>query len=178
MAAATKKAQPSETLVTSTFQSPVGPLTAAVSDRGLCLLEFAGPRSESHLQQIARKHHANAKSGSHPVLTQVRQQLDEYFAGKRKSFSVPMTCEGTTFQKKVWQQLLRIPFGETQSYADVARSVKTPKAFRAVGRANGQNPICIIVPCHRVVNADGQLGGYGGGLHRKKFLLNLEKNGH
>ena len=106
-----------------------------------------------------------------PILQQCIQQLDEYFAGTRKNFTVKLQAEGTTFQKQVWHELAKIPFGKTASYADVARGVQRPKAVRAVGSANSKNPHWIIVPCHRVIASNGALTGYAGGLDRKKWLL-------
>ena len=102
-------------------------------------------------------------------------ELSEYFAGKRKEFDLPLALSGTPFQKKVWKALADIPYGEARSYRDIANAVGSPKAFRAVGGANHVNPICILIPCHRVVNSDGGLGGYGGGLDMKKILLELER---
>ena len=104
------------------------------------------------------------------------KQIDEYFKGNRKEFSVPLQTEGTEFQQKVWRQLKRIPYGAVASYGDVARAIGRPTACRAVGSANHSNPIAIIIPCHRVIGADGSLTGYGGGLWRKEWLLNLEAN--
>lgn len=104
------------------------------------------------------------------------EQIDEYFKGNRKEFSVPLQTEGTEFQQKVWRQLKRIPYGAVASYGDVARAIGRPTACRAVGSANHSNPIAIIIPCHRVIGADGSLTGYGGGLWRKEWLLNLEAN--
>ncbi len=108
------------------------------------------------------------------VLTDCMAQLDEYFKGERKDFSLPLEPEGTTFQESVWHQLSHIPFGETVSYLDIARAIDNDKAVRAVGAANGQNPISIILPCHRVIGSNGKLIGYGGGLWRKEWLLNHE----
>jgi methylated-DNA-[protein]-cysteine S-methyltransferase len=110
-----------------------------------------------------------------PVIKKCRKQLDEYFKGKRQNFSLDVQLEGTDFQKKVWEQLQRIPFGETASYKDVAVAIGNEKAVRAVGGANGMNNIAIIIPCHRVIGADGDLVGFGGGLWRKVWLLNHEK---
>lgn len=109
-----------------------------------------------------------------PPLPETRRQLAEYFAGERRVFDLPLAPEGTEFQRRVWQHLLTIPFGATESYRDVALALGQPTATRAVGAANGRNPISIIVPCHRVIGADGSLTGYGGGLPAKKFLLELE----
>jgi methylated-DNA-[protein]-cysteine S-methyltransferase len=104
----------------------------------------------------------------------VRDQIDDYFAGRRTTFDVPLTLRGTAFQRRVWTELRRIPYGESISYGELARRVGVPAAARAVGTANGLNPIAVIVPCHRVIGADGSLTGYGGGLERKRFLLDLE----
>jgi AraC family transcriptional regulator, regulatory protein of adaptative response / methylated-DNA-[protein]-cysteine methyltransferase len=162
-------------IATTTFDSPVGPLTAGATDEGICLLEFAGPRSESQANEFARLFDAEVAEGEHRFLDQLQEELSEYFAGERREFTVPMVIRGTPFQEKVWRELCRIPYGETCSYADVAREVCTVKASRAVGRANGQNRMAIIIPCHRVVNTGGALGGYGGGLDRKRLLLDLER---
>ena len=113
----------------------------------------------------------------HPHLQTLRGELAEYFAGTRKTFSVPLEAPGTPFEMRCWQALCEIPYGETRSYADVARTVGSPAAVRAVGRANGMNRIAIVIPCHRVVNKSGELGGYGGGLWRKRRLLHLERAG-
>ena len=109
-------------------------------------------------------------------LRAARRELEEYFAGERREFSLALEPAGTPFQMRVWQALRAIPYGETISYLELARRVESPRAFRAVGQANGHNPISIIVPCHRVIAADGSLGGYGGGLERKRFLLALESD--
>ncbi|NUM59755.1 MAG: methylated-DNA--[protein]-cysteine S-methyltransferase [Bdellovibrionaceae bacterium] len=108
------------------------------------------------------------------LLLETEKQLNEFFSGTRKTFDLPLDPEGTLFQKKVWKQLSRIPFGTTKSYKDIATAINNAKAYRAVGSANGKNPICIIIPCHRVIAADGSIGGYSGGLHYKKKLLKME----
>jgi methylated-DNA-[protein]-cysteine S-methyltransferase len=107
-------------------------------------------------------------------LPEVRRQLTEYFAGRRRTFSLPLAPRGTAFERRVWQELAAIPCGETRSYAEVARAIGHPDACRAVGRANGRNPIAVVIPCHRVIGSDGSLTGYGGGLPLKRFLLDLE----
>jgi methylated-DNA-[protein]-cysteine S-methyltransferase len=111
-----------------------------------------------------------------PVLERARAQLEEYFAGRREEFDLPLAPRGTPFQRAVWAALLAIPFGETRSYGEIARAVGKPAAPRAVGAANGQNPIAIVVPCHRVIGSDGSLTGYGGGMQRKRWLLAHERS--
>lgn len=113
--------------------------------------------------------------GKNTTLNQVELQLNEYFDRKRKEFDISLDMQGTEFQKQVWKQLMKIPYGETRSYKDIATAVNDSNASRAVGTANGKNPICIIVPCHRVISSDGSLGGYSGGLNIKKKLLEIEK---
>ena len=117
---------------------------------------------------------AMAQDDAHPVLAETARQLTEYFAGERQSFDLPLDFRGTDFQKQVWAQLLAIPFGETRSYGDLARAINRPKAFRAVGAANGKNPISIVAPCHRVIGTYGTLTGFAGGLAAKQLLLGLE----
>ena len=116
-----------------------------------------------------------ARAGDHRHLAVLRAQLADYFAGRRREFTVPLVARGTAFEERVWAELLRIPYGRTRSYIDIARDLDSPDGQRAVGRANGLNPIAIVIPCHRVVNKDGRLGGYGGGLWRKERLLDLER---
>jgi methylated-DNA-[protein]-cysteine S-methyltransferase len=147
----------------SVYESPVGALTLMGGPSGLRALSFPGrsaPLAEERRDPAA--------------LAPVSAQLDEYFAGRRQRFDVPLDLVGTQFQLSVWQALLAIPFGETRSYGDVARTIGRLDRVRAVGAANGRNPIAIIVPCHRVIGSDGSLTGYGGGLHRKRVLLDLE----
>ncbi len=157
-----------ETLTYSHLESPVGPLTVAISQAGLALLAF-GRELPPKLggQRIDWRESAAAT-------VEVQQQLDEYFAGKRRDFDLALDLRGTEFQKQCWQELLRIPYGQTKSYADIARAVGRPNAYRAVGQSNHHNPVAIIVPCHRVLAAGTELGGYGGGLPTKAFLLRLE----
>jgi len=146
------------------IDSPVGLLRALASDTALELLQFArapAPRPSPR--------------ADNPILDQTRRELEEYFAGARRTFTVPIRLRGTPFQQGVWKALCDIEYGRTVSYLEQSRMVGDEKAIRAVAQANGQNPIAIIVPCHRVINADGKLGGYGGGLLRKQFLLDLER---
>lgn len=142
------------------YKFPVGFLELACRDGKLTRIE----RTDEPLREAADA-----------LLQKTKTELDEYFAGKRKTFDVPLQMEGTDFQKKVWAALCEIPYGETRTYGELAARVGAPKAFRAVGGANHRNPISIIVPCHRVVGADGGLTGYGGGLPMKEYLINLER---
>ncbi len=157
-----------ETLFYSRMRSPVGPLVIGVSQSALVALEFDRglPRTIAG-RPVAWDH--SAEKTSH-----VRDQLEEYFAGKRRHFDLPLDLRGTEFQKRCWNELLRIPYGESRSYGEIARAVGSPNGFRAVGQANHYNPIAIIVPCHRVLAGGRYLGGYGGGLSVKAFLLRLE----
>jgi AraC family transcriptional regulator of adaptative response/methylated-DNA-[protein]-cysteine methyltransferase len=158
---------------TTTLDTPLGPLVAGASDEGICLLEFAGPRYDA--AALSRQFRAPVIPGNHPHLDRLRDELTDYFAGQLSEFGVPIVVRGTPFQESVWNELLRIPFGETRSYAEIARKIGAAKACRAVGHANGQNRVAILIPCHRVIASGGTLGGYGGGLDRKQFLLDLER---
>jgi methylated-DNA-[protein]-cysteine S-methyltransferase len=146
---------------TGYYHSPIGCLELKADDEGLVSLHFCD------------KTKPQTKS-DHPVIRQSFAQLDEYFAGKRRSFELPLSAKGTEFQKKVWDALLQIPYGKTVSYSEIAKTIGRPKACRAVGLANGKNPIAIIIPCHRVIAAGGGLGGYAYGLEIKKKLLEIE----
>ena len=149
------------------IDSPVGPLLLASDNDGLRLIEFHAPR-------YAMQRDADWREGDNAVLRITRAQLDEYFAGKRRDFDLPLAPRGTDFQRNVWQTLATIPYGATISYAQLATRVGKPTAMRAVGAANGRNPLPIVLPCHRVIGADGSLTGFGGGLPTKEFLLKLE----
>lgn len=157
------------------IESPVGPLVAGATDQGICLLEFSDRRMLEAQLETLRRRLGPVLPGTHPLLDQLRAELGEYFGGARKAFSVPLVYPGTEFQVKVWTALREIPYGETYSYEKLAWAVGAPRAQRAVGHANGLNRIAIVIPCHRVVNKDGRLGGYGGGLWRKQLLLDLER---
>lgn len=150
--------------------SPVGRLLLAANASGLCVLQFEENR---HPVKRHAGWHAIGDA-AHPVLDATQAQLAEYFAGQRRVFELPLVPEGTPFQQSVWRALLAIPHGQTRSYGDIARHIEQPAAVRAVGAANGRNPIAIIVPCHRVIGANGSLIGFGGGLPVKRVLLALE----
>ncbi len=153
-----------------TTQTPVGRLKLVASDRGLAAILW----ENDDPQRVRLSPLAEDKN--HPVLLETERQLADYFAGKRKSFSLQFDFAGTDFQKEVWQALATIPFGETRSYAQIAAQIGRPKAVRAVGAANGKNPISIIVPCHRVIGSNGKLTGFAGGLETKATLLKLESD--
>jgi methylated-DNA-[protein]-cysteine S-methyltransferase len=168
-----------ETLQSTVFMSPVGPLFLAASPRGLVALEFdARLPGQQTIRPNPRDLRAE-KSGvtfqdSAPTMRPYALELGEYFAGTRRQFTFAMDLRGTDFQLACWRALLAIPYGETRTYADIARAVGRPKGFRAVGMANNRNPVAIVVPCHRVIASDGTLCGYGGGLDLKRKLLELE----
>ncbi|MBL0176037.1 MAG: bifunctional transcriptional activator/DNA repair protein Ada [Ignavibacteria bacterium] len=158
------------------IDTPLGPMAAAATEEALCMLEFTDRRMlEAQLETLKRRFRMPLLPGESPLFEQLRMELSEYFDGRRESFDVPIEYPGTDFQRKVWEGLLRIPFGETRTYAALAASLGIPGAARAVGHANGLNRIAILIPCHRVINADGGLGGYGGGLWRKLRLLETER---
>jgi len=159
-------------------ETPLGPMVAGATSEGICLLEFSDRRMlEAQFDRIRRRLPMPIVPGDSDCLQQLRTELEEYFNGGRREFTAPLVYPGTPFERRVWGQLLRIPCGETQSYQDIARALDQPGASRAVGRANGMNRIAILIPCHRVVNQNGELGGYGGGLWRKRILLDLERTG-
>jgi AraC family transcriptional regulator, regulatory protein of adaptative response / methylated-DNA-[protein]-cysteine methyltransferase len=165
-----------DSVVVSWLDSPLGPLVAAANNRGICLLEFTDRRMlETQFRTLKKLFGCAILPGENAHLKTLKNELDQYFAGGLKQFSVPVVCPGTRFQERVWNELLRIPYGETLSYEDLAERIGAAKAQRAVGTANGRNRIAIVIPCHRVVNKDGKLGGYGGGLWRKQYLLDLER---
>ena len=159
-------------------ETPVGVFVAGTTDDGLCLFEFADRGClEAQVDGMRRHLGRPVLAGTNVHHEQLREELDAYFAGSLHRFRVPLVLSGTPFQESVWRGLLEIPYGDTCSYEQLARTIGRPGAQRAVGRANGQNRIPIVIPCHRVVRSDGQLGGYGGGLWRKRFLLVLERGG-
>jgi AraC family transcriptional regulator of adaptative response/methylated-DNA-[protein]-cysteine methyltransferase len=156
--------------------TPLGSMIMGVSDQGLCLLEFAERRMLDTQLKYLRQHMGRVfLPGDHPHMQWVKTELDSYFNSNLQEFTIPIQAPGTSFQESVWQALRNIPYGETRSYAEIAEQIDHPTAVRSVGRANGDNRIAIIIPCHRVVGADGELTGYGGGLWRKEYLLKLEQ---
>ena len=156
------------TLSSTTIESPVGALTLVAGDEGLVAILWENDDPDRV------KLSAVEDDDTHPVLVEAVRQLRDYFDGRRRSFSVPLDFRGTAFQKQVWTALLTIPFGETRSYSQIAEQIGNPAAVRAVGAANGKNPISIVAPCHRVIGASGKLTGFAGGLEAKALLLTLE----
>lgn len=152
------------------ISSPVGKLTLIASEQGLAAILWEDDKPKR--VPVSRGEQAD----DHPVLLEAERQLNEYFQKSRTVFNLPLDFTGTDFQKKVWDALLTIPFGETRTYSDIARKLGDVKAVRAVGAANGRNPISIIAPCHRVIGASGKLTGFAGGLENKAYLLQLEQN--
>ncbi len=161
-ARAVAKERPAESVRKALYLSPIGPLEVVGSEEGIQLIEFSDRR-------------AVPAGPPAPCLKECFRQLEEYFAGRRRTFSLKLDLRGTPFQKRVWGELLKVPFGRTATYRDIAEALGNPRATRAVGGANHRNPVSIVVPCHRVVGTDGGLTGYGGGLWRKEWLLAHEK---
>jgi len=169
------KAKGNEQVVTTLIESPLGPLILGATEKGLCLCEFTDRRMlEFQFNMLQKRFDAAIIPGTNQYIKQAQKELNEYFAGKLKKFTVKLVYPGTEFQQKVWDELIKIPYGTTIAYADLAQRVGIPGAVRAVGTANGMNRIGVIIPCHRVVNKSGMLGGYGGGVWRKQWLLDLE----
>lgn len=150
------------------IDSPIGPLALFEKDGALEGIIFES------LWRKFRSRFKDYEDQETPLLKKAKQQLSDYFRGKRQSFDLPLHLTGTAFQNKVWAALKQIPFGKTRTYKQQAESIRSPKAVRAVGQTNGRNPLCVVLPCHRVVGTDGALTGYAGGLPAKKFLLQLE----
>lgn len=157
------------------IETPIGAMLAAASDTHLVLFEFPHRRMiDTQLDRVRRAVGCELAPGESPIFDLLRCQLDEYFGGRRRDFTVPIHAPGTPFQMRVWAELQRIPSGTTTTYRRLAESIGKPNAVRAVARANGDNRIAILIPCHRVIGSNGELVGYGGGLWRKKKLLELE----
>jgi O-6-methylguanine DNA methyltransferase len=161
-----KPASPSRRLVSRRISTPIGTLLAAATPRGVCFLEFLGRRNPAAMRRLA--------PGDNRHLDRLQQELEAYFSGRLRRFRVPLDLSGTPFQRAVWKRVGQIPYGATLTYAQLAARAGRSSAVRAAGHANGRNPVSIVVPCHRVVGTDGGLHGYGGGLHRKRWLLEFE----
>lgn len=158
------------------FTTLLGPMFACASDQGLCLLEYTDRRMlETEFKDLCTRLNAVILPGKNPHLDQVQSEIKQYFAGSRQHFDITLHAPGTPFQCSAWDILQDIPYGTTRSYKQQAKALGKPKAVRAIGSANGHNRIAIIIPCHRVIASDGSLAGYGGGLHRKKWLIEFEK---
>ena len=158
------------------IDTPLGPMIAIADDAGLYLLEFADRRGlEREIERLRKRIKSAIIPGETPIIKKIEKELMDYFLGKICQFNTPLILFGSSFQKNVWDALQKIPSGKTRSYLDIAKIIKKPTAFRAVANANGANQLAIIIPCHRVINANGDLGGYGGGISRKQWLLSHEK---
>jgi len=164
------------TITVNRILTPLGPMLAGASERGICLLEFVDRRMlETQIKRLQKGLQSTFVPGNHPLIDQLAKELAEYFEGNRREFSVPLDLPGSDFSRRVWSGLQDIPYGDTRSYREQARALGAPAAVRAVARANGDNRVAIVVPCHRVIGSDGTLKGYGGGMWRKRILLDLEK---
>ncbi len=163
-------------IVATWLETPLGPMVAGANREGLCLLEFSDRRMlETQFVTVRTRFRSSVVPGTNEHLEHLKNELAQYFAAQLIRFTVPLVCPGTPFEERVWRELLAIPYGETRSYEDLAAAVGAPGAARAVGAANGRNRICIVIPCHRVINKSGQLSGYGGGVWRKRLLLEIER---
>ena len=172
---APSKSRRNQLITVTRILTPLGPMLAGAADGGICLLEFTDRKMlETQISRLERLFSAGFITGTHELLKQLELQLKEYFHGKRKQFNVPLALSGTEFQMHAWKFLQNIPYGETRSYLEQARAIGNSNATRAVARANGDNRIAILIPCHRVIGSDGKLTGYGGGLWRKQYLLDME----
>jgi len=164
-------------LATSVIKTPLGDMFCVASEKGICLLSFFGQKNlEKQIEKIQKFFNAEAIPAHNKYFECLQKELDEYFEGKRVDFTVPLQLVGTPFQQDVWKILMKIPFGETISYKEEAELLKNPKAVRAVGTANGKNMISILIPCHRIIQSNGSIGGYAGGSDKKQTLLQLENN--
>jgi AraC family transcriptional regulator, regulatory protein of adaptative response / methylated-DNA-[protein]-cysteine methyltransferase len=170
------KARTTEQINVAWIESPLGPLIAGATRTSLVLLEFTERRMlDAQFAALRRHFKRPIVPGDTTILSEVRKQLGAYFAGDLKKFTIPVEYPGSEFQREVWAELIKIPYGRTLGYQDLARKIGAPNAQRAVGHTNGLNRIAIIIPCHRVINKNGSLGGYGGGLWRKQALLEIER---
>ncbi len=159
------------------LDTPVGPMIACADSKGLCLLEFTDRKMlETEFKDLSKRMRAIIIPGKNAFFPELERQLKAYFDSQLSEFTIPLNMQGTSFQQEVWRELMRIPYGQTRSYQKQANAIGKPASVRAVANANGMNKIAIVIPCHRVIGSDGSLTGYGGGLWRKQFLLELEQN--
>jgi len=164
-----------EQIVYRELESSLGKLVIGATSKGCCLLEYEDRGGLVKIQRrITKQYKLEMTRGTNAFLDQLELELEQYFKGLRRNFAVPLDVRGTPFQRAAWEQLLNIPYGETRTYGEIATLVGKPLAVRAIGRANGDNPLAVVIPCHRVIQHDGKLKGYGGGLWRKEYLLSLE----
>ena len=167
--------KPAIPVAVTRIHTPIGPLLAGATDEGICLLEFTDRRKlETQIRILGKRMNAEFYPGKNPWFDVLARQLRQYFSGERKDFDIPLVTPGTPFQQKVWESIKRVPYGKITTYKRQSLELGNPKAVRAIGHANGDNRIAILIPCHRVLGNNGELVGYGGGLWRKKFLLELE----
>ncbi|WP_304622563.1 methylated-DNA--[protein]-cysteine S-methyltransferase [Phyllobacterium lublinensis] len=165
----------SKLLLHGIIRTPIGQMVALAGDEGLSLLEFEDrPALPSEIEELERRYGYTIVSGRNAIIDQLQDELNQYFAGSLTQFETPLVLPGMAFQREIWSRLQQIAYGATSTYGALARAIGKPAATRAVGAANGQNRVAIMVPCHRVIGADGSLTGYGGGQRRKRFLLDLE----
>lgn len=170
------KSKKKNIILISRLTTPLGPMFAGATDKGICMLEFTDRKMlETEFRDLQKLLDAEILVGENQHIRQVKKEVKEYFAGRRKTFDVTLDTPGTDFQNNVWKVLHTIPYGQTASYQEQANKIQNPKAVRAVAAANGANRISVIIPCHRVIGKNGKLTGYGGGLERKKWLLEFEK---
>ena len=163
-------------LISTTIDTPLCPMRAATTERGICLLEMGSPERRSReTTELEAAFGERMTDGTHPLLDLLLGELTAYFNGDLQSFNVPLDTPGTDWQLKVWSELIQIPFGQTLSYGELAARLGNPGGARAVGLANGKNRVSVVIPCHRVIASDGTLHGYGGGLPRKRWLLDHEQ---
>ena len=175
--ASPSKSRSKNVILINRLTTPLGPMFVCASDRGICLLEFTDRKMlENEFSDLQKKLSAKILIGENTHIIQLKRELQEYFDGQRRFFEVKLDTPGTDFQKVAWDALREIPYGETTTYKDQAARINRPEAVRAVARANGMNKISIAVPCHRIIGKNGELVGYGGGIERKKWLIEYEKN--
>ncbi|MFI5342887.1 MAG: bifunctional transcriptional activator/DNA repair enzyme AdaA [Chlamydiales bacterium] len=178
MGAAPTKLGEDKILKASWLDTPLGPMIAIADEHALYLLEFVDRRGlEREVERLRQKIKSTIIPGHTQPISSIERELIQYFNGTLREFKTPLFFLGTPFQKQVWEELKKIPYGETRSYLDMASLIGKPSAFRAMAQANGANQLAIVIPCHRVINTNGELGGYGGGLSRKKWLVNHERQG-